>query len=105
MPASHVLTVIDLQTCVTTITMRYLAKCEGPLKELNQLRAPMASVLDYFVQQQKQLERYRLKYGDLPDSESNGSAVEEVDDGAGGGADDEADGADAVTEGSETEHE
>jgi len=69
-----------IETCVTTITMRYLAKCDGPLRELNQLRAPMASVLDHFVQQKKDLERYRAIYGDLPSSDEP-AAVQELEDG------------------------
>ena len=60
--------------------MRYLAKCDGPLRELNQLRAPMASVLDHFVQQKKDLERYRAIYGDLPDSDEP-AAVQELENG------------------------
>lgn len=58
--------------------MRYLAKGDGPLRELNQLRAPMASVLDFFVQQKKELERYRATYGALPDSHEG--TVQEVHD-------------------------
>jgi hypothetical protein len=60
--------------------MRYLAKCDGPLRELNQLRAPMASVLDHFVQQKKDLERYRAIYGDLPSSDEL-AAVQKLEDG------------------------
>ncbi|KAI6785892.1 Adenylate cyclase-like protein [Emericellopsis cladophorae] len=55
-----------IEACVTTIAVRYLARCDGPLHELNQLRAPMSAVLDFFVQQKKELERYRALYGDLP---------------------------------------
>lgn len=45
------------------------------IRELNELRAPMASVLDVFVQQREELERYRRKYGALP---SPGGTVQEV---------------------------
>jgi adenylate cyclase len=73
--------------------MRYLAMCDGPLTELNQLRAPMASVLDYFVQQRNELDRYREKYGDLSD---DGHTVQELND--------RADISDVDTKGSDTEH-
>lgn len=77
--------------------MRYLAKCDGPLRELNQLRAPMASVLDHFVQQKKDLERYRAIYGDLPSSDEP-AAARELEDG-----DDEDSEQDSDHEDSETE--
>lgn len=60
--------------------MRYLAKCDGPLTELNQLRAPMASILDFFVQEKKELERYRAMYGPLPSNESAVPEIEDADD-------------------------
>jgi adenylate cyclase len=55
--------------------MRHLARGEGTLRELNDLRGPMASILDYFVQQKRELERYKDKYGDLSNSDNG---VEEL---------------------------
>ena len=43
----------------------------------------MASILDFFLNQQKELERYKTKYGPLEPSEENEShenRVEELDD-------------------------
>ena len=61
-----------MQTCVSTLAMRHIAIGGGVLRELNDLRAPMASVLDFFVNQQKELEQYRKMYGALP--QSNGAS-------------------------------
>ncbi len=58
--------------------MRYLAKCDGPLHELDQLRAPMAAVVDFFVQQKKELERYRAAYGELPPLDTESGQVEDL---------------------------
>jgi adenylate cyclase len=75
------------QTCVSTLTMRHLAIGGGTLRELNQLRAPMAAVFEAFRAQKEELERYRQKYGELDDNDrSNGvilpSNVEEIEDGS-----------------------
>lgn len=74
--------------------MRYLAKCDGPLRELNQLRAPMASVLDFFVQQKKELDRYRETYGELPSADGGTKETDdaETDSSQAGPADDPDDG-------------
>ncbi|OAQ91632.1 adenylate cyclase [Purpureocillium lilacinum] len=61
-----------IETCVSTLAMRHIAIGGGVLRELNDLRAPMASVLDFFVNQQKELEQYRKMYGALP--QSNGAS-------------------------------
>ncbi|KAK2600228.1 hypothetical protein QQS21_005024 [Conoideocrella luteorostrata] len=55
-----------IETCISTLTMRHLAHGNGPLRELNDLRGPMSMVLDFFVQQQQELARYKQKYGELP---------------------------------------
>ncbi|KAL7922617.1 PP2C domain-containing protein [Trichoderma austrokoningii] len=67
-----------IETCVSTLTMRHLAIGGGTLRELNQLRAPMSAVFEAFMAQKEELERYKLKYGELDDGES----VEEVEDGS-----------------------
>jgi adenylate cyclase len=56
--------------------MRHLAIGGGALRELNQLRAPMAAVFDYFLKQKEELERYKQKYGELSDAEPSNGATE-----------------------------
>jgi adenylate cyclase len=56
-----------IETCITTLTMRHMAVGGGMLRELNDLRGPMAAVFDYFSQQKQQLERYKQRYGELSD--------------------------------------
>lgn len=56
-----------IETCVSTLAMRHLAKGNVVLKELNDLRAPMAAIFDHFKKQQEELARYRQLYGPLPD--------------------------------------
>ncbi|XWW93100.1 hypothetical protein V2A60_001029 [Cordyceps javanica] len=56
-----------IETCVSTLAMRHLAKGNIVLKELNELRAPMAAIFDHFKQQQDELARYKALYGPLPD--------------------------------------
>lgn len=64
--------------------MRHLAQGGGVLRDFNELRGPMASVLDYFVQQKQELERYRELYGRLADlgdgSESAAAGAATADD-------------------------
>ncbi|KEY65168.1 hypothetical protein S7711_08278 [Stachybotrys chartarum IBT 7711] len=66
-----------IEACVSTLAMRHLAMGGGVLRELNDLRAPMAAILDFFVQQKNELARYKAMYGELPDGdddENEGSA-------------------------------
>ena len=81
--------------------MRHLAIGGGALRELNQLRAPMAAVFDYFLKQKEELDRYKQKYGELDDTEtsSNGETENGVE------YDDELEVEEVVEDGSETEHE
>jgi adenylate cyclase len=48
----------------------------------------MADVLDYFIKQKKELERYRRKYGELNESDR---ADDEVDDDGDDNSDDDGD--------------
>jgi hypothetical protein len=50
-----------------------MATGSGVLRELNDLRAPMSSVLDHFVKEQKKLAKYRARYGDISSDESSDS--------------------------------
>jgi hypothetical protein len=53
-----------------------MATGSGVLRELNDLRAPMASVLDHFAKEQKKLAKYRARYGDISSDESSDSEDE-----------------------------
>ncbi|KAF1738839.1 Adenylate cyclase [Beauveria bassiana] len=59
-----------IETCVSTLAMRHLASGNIVLKELNELRAPMAAIFDHFRQQQDELARYKALYGPLPDEKT-----------------------------------
>lgn len=52
--------------------MRHIAVGGGKFKELEELRGPMSAILDTFMAQQKELERYKQQFGPLP---SNGGTV------------------------------
>ncbi|KAF4470048.1 adenylate cyclase [Fusarium albosuccineum] len=60
-----------IETCISTLAMRHLAIGGGTIKELDELRGPMAAILDHFMSQQKELERYKRKFGELPSPESS----------------------------------
>lgn len=75
--------------------MRHLATGGGPIKELEDLQGPMTAILDMFMAQRKELERYRRKYGALPSPSSSEEEEEDDDD------DDDPD----TEEGSDTEQE
>lgn len=49
----------------------------GILRELDELRAPMDAVIDFFVQQKRELDLYRKKYGALPHSDGEEEEEEE----------------------------
>lgn len=95
--------------------MRYNAKLgEGLLTDINQIRGPMAAILDHFTQQQNELARYRELYGPLPaqstptpstlpSSTPTGLGITEVDNEVADA--DDSDGSDADSEGSDTEQE
>lgn len=51
------------QTCVSTLSMRHMAMGGGTITELNDLRAPMSSVLNNLATQLAELERYKAKFG------------------------------------------
>lgn len=60
--------------------MRHLAIGGGTLRELNQLRAPMAAVFEFFLKQKEELDRYKERYGELDDERRNGVADDVEDD-------------------------
>ncbi|KAK5987569.1 Adenylate cyclase [Cladobotryum mycophilum] len=64
-----------IETCVSTLAMRHIAMGGGILRELNELRAPMAAIFAHFTQQQEELERYKKRYGELDDTNSIRSTI------------------------------
>ncbi|KPM39952.1 Adenylate cyclase [Neonectria ditissima] len=72
-----------IETCISTLAMRHLAVGGGTFSLLEELGGPMSSVLDHFLTQHKQLERYTKKYGKLPSissgSEDEGDGKDEGD--------------------------
>nr|AAY79378.1 adenylate cyclase [Fusarium proliferatum] len=69
-----------IETCISTLAMRHLATGGGPIKELEDLQGPMAAILDMFMAQRKELERYRRKYGVLPSPSSSEDEDDDDDD-------------------------
>lgn len=47
--------------------MRHLALGGGPISKLEDLRAPMSSILDSVAAQLAELQRYKAIYGDITD--------------------------------------
>lgn len=78
--------------------MRHLAVGGGTFSLLDELAGPMSDILNHFLSQQKQLKRYKKKYGKLP-SISSGSE----DDGIDEDEDEDEDQDDSTVDGSETE--
>ncbi|KAI5466639.1 phosphatase 2C-domain-containing protein [Mariannaea sp. PMI_226] len=66
-----------IEACISTLAMRHLSIGGGTFHALRELGGPMSMVLDHFISQNKQLERYQKKYGKLP---SVSSDDEEEDD-------------------------
>ncbi|KAH8166806.1 hypothetical protein CIB48_g1447 [Xylaria polymorpha] len=66
-----------IETCVSTLALRHAAMGGGHIKQLEDLRAPMAVILGHVTQQMAELERYRAKYGPLESSEDEGSDTEQ----------------------------
>lgn len=66
--------------------MRHLAIGGGTLRELNQLRAPMAQIFSVFAEERDELARYRQKFGPLTEEgdsdghndSDNGNAITEL---------------------------
>ncbi|KAI8954828.1 protein phosphatase 2C [Xylaria longipes] len=66
-----------IETCISTLALRHAAIGGGHIKQLEDLRAPMAVILGHVTQQMAELERYRAKYGPLESSEDEGSDTEQ----------------------------
>ncbi|KAI0401032.1 protein phosphatase 2C [Xylaria palmicola] len=66
-----------IETCVSTLYLRYTAMGSGHIQKLDDLRGPMADILGQFAQQLVELRRYRAKYGALESSGEEGSDTEQ----------------------------
>ncbi|KAF3061462.1 Adenylate cyclase [Daldinia childiae] len=64
-----------IETCISTLTMRHIAMGSGQITSLDDLRTPMAVVLDNLAAQLAELERYKARYGDLTTTDSEGEAL------------------------------
>lgn len=60
------------QTCITTLAVRHLAMGGGTITQLNDLRAPMASIMSGLAAQLAELQRYKAVFGDLGAAASPG---------------------------------
>ena len=66
-----------MQTCVTTLTLRHMAIGNGPIRTLNDLRAPISEVLTMFQSQMVELQRYRARFGYMEDMEEGSDTEQE----------------------------
>ncbi|KAI1259273.1 protein phosphatase 2C [Xylariaceae sp. FL1019] len=66
-----------IETCVSTLSLRHLALGGGPIKQLEDLRTPMAVILGHVAKQMAELERYKARYGPLDNSDDEGSDTEQ----------------------------
>ncbi|KAI2636046.1 protein phosphatase 2C [Xylaria nigripes] len=57
-----------IETCISTLYLRHTAIGGGQIQHLNDLQAPMATVLSHVAKEMTELERYRAKYGPLESS-------------------------------------
>ena len=71
-----------MQTCVSMLSLRHMVMGGGILRELEDMRAPMSSILQFFAQQQSELQQYRQKFGPLLTPPRNIPSVSESDSGA-----------------------
>ncbi|OTB05955.1 hypothetical protein M426DRAFT_121713 [Hypoxylon sp. CI-4A] len=63
-----------IETCISTISMRHIAMGGGPIASLDDLRTPIAVVLENLAAQLAELEKYKAKYGELTSSSEDGSS-------------------------------
>lgn len=61
--------VTRVEASVSTLEMRHIAMDRGPITELDDLRAPMASILDSVAAQLEELKLYKARFGELKDHE------------------------------------
>ncbi|KAI0102228.1 protein phosphatase 2C [Nemania sp. FL0031] len=76
-----------IETCISTLSLRHTAVGGGPIKQLEDLRAPMSIILAHIAKKvaeateaakyRAEVEKYRAKYGPLESSEDEGSDTEQ----------------------------
>ncbi|KAI1333241.1 protein phosphatase 2C [Xylariaceae sp. FL0255] len=66
-----------IETCVSNISLRHIAMGGGTIKQLEDLRTPMAAILSQVAIQMAELEKYKAKYGPLESSDDEGSDTEQ----------------------------
>ncbi|KAK1755110.1 adenylate cyclase [Echria macrotheca] len=66
-----------IETCVSTLALRHMAMGGGPITKLNDLRAPMASILEGIELQLAELQRYKERFGELVETEDGSDTEQE----------------------------
>ena len=56
------------QTCISTLAVRHLVLADNPVRQLNDLRAPMSEVLDALTERLALLQKYEARFGPLDDA-------------------------------------
>ncbi|KAI0483383.1 protein phosphatase 2C [Xylariaceae sp. FL0804] len=65
-----------IETCVSSLAVRHMAMGGGHIKQLEDLRTPMAVILDSLAVQMAELEKYKARYGPLSESSEDESDTE-----------------------------
>ncbi|KAK7459040.1 protein phosphatase 2C [Colletotrichum acutatum] len=65
-----------IETCVTSLSLRHISFGSAPLQQLEDMRGPMSDILDQVAKQMAELARYKALYGELNDTEDDGSETE-----------------------------
>ncbi|KAI1176825.1 protein phosphatase 2C [Nemania sp. FL0916] len=66
-----------IETCITTLSLRHTAMGGGHIKQLEDLRLPMADILGHIAKELAEAAKYRAKYGPIESSEDEGSDTEQ----------------------------
>lgn len=61
---------------MTSLSLRHIAFGSAPLQQLEDMRGPMSDILDQVAKQMAELARYKALYGELNDTEGDGSETE-----------------------------
>ncbi|KAJ8061725.1 hypothetical protein OCU04_009523 [Sclerotinia nivalis] len=69
-----------IETCTTALATRHLAIGQSLISDLDQLRAPMAGVIDSLAADLRELQKYRAMYGPLEPLEPLDPSVYEYED-------------------------
>jgi len=66
-----------IETCVTTLSLRHMALGGGRIHQLEDLRAPIATILNLFQQQLAELGRYKARFGEIEELEEGSDTEQE----------------------------